>query len=278
LIQKLADSNHRSAAIEALASYGSAILGSLRDCLLDRSVALIIRQSIPRVIGRMDDQQAVDTLCRVLNQVETGLRFSVVRALSKLRARFERLRFSRPVVMTSLLEETRDYYRCHQILHRTRSRQPTSPDQLLEKTLQEKLDRNLERIFRLLGLCYPPGDMYSAYQGITHTSTSQRASAMEFLDNLLRANEKKYLFPILDDLPLAATIRHGRELFGLAIGSRVDALGQLISGDDSWLKACAIYASSSEGSPELRRSIEKVQDDSDPIVQETCRLVLGRQG
>jgi len=55
---------------------------------------------------------------------------------------------------------------------------------LLRQALQERMDQKLERVFRLLGLRYPPADIYSAYSGLRSQRSDLRASAIEFLDNL----------------------------------------------------------------------------------------------
>jgi ATP:ADP antiporter, AAA family len=53
-------------------------------------------------------------------------------------------------------------------------------------------------VFRLLGLLYPPADIYYAYHAITSGSTHMRANALEFLDNVLHPEIKRSLIPVIE--------------------------------------------------------------------------------
>ncbi len=275
LLGKLRESHCRPSAIAALASYGPGLLDRLRTSLLDETTDLRIRTNIPRVISRIPDQAAIDTLLGVLPEVAPIHRYPVVRALNKLRDRFEQLRFPESLLTTSLIDESRHYYETYQMLYRNGQAVKSPAVELLTRTLQEKLDQNLERIFRLLGLCYATKDIVNAYRGIIGDNPIQRGSAIELLDNLLEGERKRHLFPIVDDIPPETTIREGKTLFGLAFDTRQTALQHLIEGDDGWLRACAIYASGEALTPMLREACERALQDPDPVVRETSRLVVG---
>ncbi len=144
---------------------------------------------------------------------------------------------------------------------------------LLTKALRERREQALERIFRLLALQYAAKDMYNAYLGMVSGDRATRASALEFLDNVLDRETKEYLLPLLEQISTAAAIEHGHRVFGARFASRGAALDDLLSGDDPWLRACAIY-SLTDGDPsghaEAVRSMEK---DPDRIVSETAAMV-----
>jgi len=81
-----------------------------------------------------------------------------------------------------------------------------------------------ERIFRLLGLIYPPEDIYRAFLGLNSSERDVRATAIEFLDNLLESGLKKRLLPVIDDeVPIEDKLR--------AIGLRSLGLEQQINGE-----------------------------------------------
>ena len=128
----------------------------------------------------------------------------------------------------------------------------------------------------LLGLHYPPQDIYSAYLGIVSMEKNRHASAIEFLDNVVGKNVKKYLFPIIDRISESIAIRRGQELFDFEIDSSDSALIRLIEGPDSWLKACALYCVKDTDSEDVRNSATKALKDSDPVVVETAKLVTAR--
>lgn len=274
LIRSLANPALRLKARLSLEQFGAGILGTLFDYLTDRSVDLSIRRHIPRVMAAVPVQEAVDVLATGLVTVEPRMTYYVLKALNRLRARHPSLSFKRPAVDEILIEETRSYYEVLLALRHCTSNPGVAADRLLCRALTEQLDYNLERIFRLLGLTYPPLDIHSAYLGIVSNRRALRASAVEFLDNLLTHDQKKYLLPIIDDVLPETTLQRGMELFNLRIRSRTEALLTLIDGRNAWLRSCAIYAAGVDRSPQVVDRIRDFIHDEDAIVRQTAELVL----
>ncbi len=272
LIDRLADRDHRVYARDALAKFGVGLIGTLSDYLNDAAIPSSIRMYIPRVLSALPHQESVDMLTRNLETVEPRLRFYLVKALNKLRAANADLVFDRTAVNSALLEETRSYFEIMLILQRQR-RSDSPGGRLLIKALIEKQDQNLEHIFRLLGLSYPAQDIYFAYLGVTSNRKSLRANAVEFLDNLLHSDVRKYLIPILDEDASEIALRRGSEMFGIRFETEEEALLHLINGRDFWLKACAIYHAGGVKSERLREIILQARTDSDPVVRETANLI-----
>ena len=143
---------------------------------------------------------------------------------------------------------------------------------LLKRALAEKQDANLERIFRVLGLTYPPDDIYSAYLGVVSSHRALRASAVEFLDNLLSADLKRIIMPIIDEVSPENLIRQGGDLFGVRMASEREALLYLMQCDDIWLRSCAMYVAREETDAEIREVLIRALDDPDILIRETARL------
>ncbi len=272
LLDRLGDRNARAAAIQGLILYGERILGTLRDYLLDSGIKMSIRRQIPRVLSRIPRQESVEILTEAVSQVEPPMKYFVVKGLNSLRSRYGELRFDERRVEKVLVEETREYYELLCALRAHKGSGSKASFDLLERALTEKLDQNLERIFRLLGLRYPPRDIYSAYLGLVSSRRALRASAVEFLDNVLDSSLKKYLFPIIDEGTPEAIARRGQELFGVRFDSREAALEHLIQGRDPWLRACAVYQAGCDRNPKLSYPVECARQDPDPIVRETAEL------
>lgn len=116
--------------------------------------------------------------------------------------------------------------------------------------------------------------MYSAYYGIVSSKKDTRASAIEFLDNVLGKNLKTYLLPFLDQVSTEAVVLKGQQLFGLRVESQEEALARLIRGRDSWLKACALYNIGGTDSQQLVKLAEEACNDPDPVVRETAQTIL----
>jgi len=274
LLEKLGERHHRASARKALANYGVNVLETLRVHLTDRNIRFVIRQNIPRVIREIPDQKSVSVLTEAMKVADPGLKYHIVKGLNHLRIHNKDLRFNTEARSAVFIQETRNYYEIAQIIHL--SGKYNSEDggvRLLQRALIEKQRQNLERIFRLLGLVYPPNDMYFAYRGIVSREKTVHANAIEFLDNLLKSDVKKYIFPILDDTSTENVLHSGEELFNVRWDSPVDALMYLLEGRDSWLKACAIYAARDLDNERVRETISKYRDDPNPVVSETARKV-----
>ncbi len=241
----------RDAAMEALACYGPRTLDLLSTCLSNTYVAYNIRKHLPEVIAAAGDQKAVDTLSRHLKQKDLGLRYEVIRALNHLRIKSDTLLFTKVGIVPGIKKEARDYMDMLMILYAQKHMVPSQDvpmqhpgrsqarEQLI-KALEMRLDAGLERLFRLLGLKYPPVEMYSAYKGIRSRDTDVRMNAMEFLDNVLDINLKNSLMPIIEtgSLLLAEGMVPPPED---DIPEEFDSYVSLLQGQDDFLKEKTLY-------------------------------------
>lgn len=274
LLAKLADHQHRANARRALAAFGPRVLGTLRDYLIDETVDLAIRRDVPRVLRAIPTQESVDLLLDHIERVPRSLKYPVVKALNTLRVQYPALRIDPNAVNRALIDEARTYYEIVQVRSLYRDPPDGPAIALLNRALAEKQQEQVELMFRLLGLQYPPRDIYHAYQGMISQNQAVRASALEFLDNVLRNEAKRYLFPILDPVSVDDTIHKGQELFGQRIERREQALACLIHGHDAWLRACALYTITRPVPTEIVPLIEEARHDPDPVVRETASMVL----
>ncbi len=274
LVGKLATTKYRAEARDALTSFNPNILGTLHDNLTDETVDLSVRMNIPRVFSSIPSQESVNMLMRSRETLRPLLRYHVMKALNKLREQYPELRFDPTQVHSWLIEETQSYYEYLQILHLYREVHEGPATDLFKKALKEKMNRTIEVIFRLLGLLYAPKDMYSAYDAFVGREKRMRASAVEFLDSVLKKDLKRYLLPIVDGVSQEQTIQKGQDIFGVRIEARSEALAVLLQGRDSWLKACAMFTLSEFHTDDLMNAARQASRDADPVVRETAELVL----
>ncbi|MCP4566268.1 MAG: hypothetical protein GY841_01670 [FCB group bacterium] len=276
LINKLGDQEYRSVVRRALAEYGADILGTLNDYLMDGAVAEAVRKNIPRVISDIPVQASVDILAEDVNRIELRLNYHLVKALNRMRNSYPDLKFDKQLVQAAVIDETRSYYEIAQMLH-LQGRPDNARAALLEKALIEQQNLNLEQIFRFLGLSYPARDIYNAYLGLISDRRTLRANAVEFLDNLLHIDIKKFMTPILDDNDsIAVAASWGRQLFNFRFNTNEQALMHLIRGRNNWLKACAIYNCEGVQNTELKKLIAEAATDPDPVVRETAELMANK--
>ena len=271
LIDLLGNPAVRGDAIAALAAYGASICGALSDLLLDENVPLRIRRQVPRVLRNIPSQRAVDVLLGAVGEQDLSLRASVLKALNRLRETGPGLNFNSTYVTDQILREARYYFELAAALEPFRERQNgahTAAD-LLARTLEERLRMTMERLFRLLGLSYPPKEIYSAYLAVSRHRHEEAAAALEFLDNTIDRYVKRFILPLLDAPEFV--LEHGRELFGVQVPTSEDAVRELIRSRDPWLVACAMAAAAELRLRSLAPEIAEAAQQAAEEVTEVAR-------
>ena len=241
---------------QSLAGHGEDIIDKLAEHLENPVEDKKMRLAIPKVLALISSQKSVSLCIKNLNQRDLLLRYEIIKALNKLRAKFPELKFDLRLINIRIMEEMEQYYRLFTLLQRQKksfsadrvskssndnSGQARKSRKLLITAMEEKLDDNLERIFRLLGLKYPQKDMYDAYLGVKSNRSNLRANSVEFLDNILELNLKKILIPIIESPPEEILLAKTKELFGFDIPTESESIDLILQSDDNWLKTCALH-------------------------------------
>lgn len=274
LVRKLGEPRQRAGAIQALASHGARIAGALGDLLEDSQVPIAVRRQIPRVLRLIPEQRSADVLLRAIGHPELAVRNAVLRALNRLRQTAPDLDYGAPQVARQVLEEARYYFQLNAALAPlAENRSPCTAACLLARTLEERLRQTLERLFRLLGLRYPPRQIYAAYLAVARRKSEEFAAALEFLDNVMDREMKRVVMPLLD-----APQQAGRDLFGIAPLDAPAALGELIRAGDPWLKACAIAAAAELKMEGLRGAIAAAAETAGAEVAAVARAAAAALG
>jgi AAA family ATP:ADP antiporter len=276
---------------EALASFGEDIIIILTKILENPDVDRGRKLAIPKVLAMIDSQKSVNTLLRNLEIMDLTLRYEIIKALNKLRVKFPTLKFDPHVIQKRILDEIEQYKSILRVwleqnrmflAAQRRYGDKTLPDQdkkarlLLLFALEEKLDKNLERVFRLLGMKYPPKDMVDAYLGLMSQTAKLKAISIEFLDNILETRLKRILIPIVEESrPERISEREFLQTWGEKT-DELESIQSLLVSDDNWLKACTIYLNAALNYREFYDSIQELIHSSDPIVRETAQLYLHR--
>jgi AAA family ATP:ADP antiporter len=254
---RLADASVRRAAVAALASFGPAICGTLGDLLEDEAVAAAVRRQIPRVLRLVPSQRSVDALLRSIGHPDIAVRAAVLRALGRLRDKAPELDYGGMFVSRQILAEARHYFELHAaLLPILKSRGARSATGLLARSLEQRSADTVERLFRLLGLRYPPRDIDAAYRSLRGTRTDGVAVALEFLENILDPPLRRVVLPLLESP--GRLVEKGQDLFGVEPGTAEDVLRELLRSADPWLVACAAAAAAEQGFEDLLTEIKSV--------------------
>lgn len=137
---------------------------------------------VNRQAARVYQTTPVNELLEMLDNEE--MRPEAVRELYRRRSYLTDLDFAEEKIERILKAEIKAY--------RRRAKQNK------EAAITTDAQQSLERVFRLLGLLYPPADIYYAYHAITSGSLHLKANALEFLDNVLHPDIKRSLIPVIE--------------------------------------------------------------------------------
>jgi ATP:ADP antiporter, AAA family len=244
MIAALGDPATRDAARDAIVSLGDAAVGPLATALLDGSTPGHVRRVIPSTLARIPTQQAVDAMLRLVLAPETDqlLDFRTLKALSKLRVRNPQVAFD-PGIVWEVAERE-----CDHAARYAAVRQGLPPEAvaagtgaLLAAALDDGVRERREGVFRCLGLLYPADAVLRAHQAVTAGSSTQRANALEWIEQTIGAPRLRRLAAVLEP--------------GTAPAAPL-APADLVDDGDAWIASLArMFTDPTENGMEL---IEKV--------------------
>ncbi len=188
IVRQLADPRTRRTAVDALAAFGTRILGPLVKRLEDGKEDLAVRRAIPEVLALMGGQKAADALVAELLKGDGAAEPEIIESLYRIRSERPRIVFREKRIVPAVLAQVRSAYRA-----------------VLEggpgRTSGGRLAFRIKWTFDLLSLVYPADDIVKAYQNICSGTRRSIDYSLELLDNVLSNELKEFLFPLIEDLP-----------------------------------------------------------------------------
>jgi hypothetical protein len=88
---------------------------------------------------------------------------------------------------------------------------------------------------------HPPEDVYAAARAMRSPNPRIRANAVEYLDNILAAPDKRWVLGLVDDRPARDRIERAIKELGEESTPWPASLERQAKGPDDWLAACALY-------------------------------------
>lgn len=167
----------------------------------------------PRILANLPSPKVVTFLLDWLNSPDQAVRDEAINALCTIQSHWPHIRFDRKRLQLQLLEEASLFQRMLSLLYAQLKVFPLDENPLrdarrnLLELLEVRLDRNIERIFRLLDLRYSSTDFLTIYINLRDGKPEQRNSALEFLENLLEPSLTELILPVAElvvmEVPLA---------------------------------------------------------------------------
>jgi HEAT repeat protein/CRP-like cAMP-binding protein len=240
LVSLLRNRHLKGRAREVLVSYGEPVIDALAFFMADPNEDEWIRRHIPSTLALIPSQKSVDALIAQINDPDGFLRYKVMSALMRLRRADPSLEMPANVVEQVVTREARRSFRYLSLQYNLKSAGVMKDDDLLATALRQKRRRGRNRIFQLLSMIYPPDDIDAAQWTLTYGEPRTRASASEYLDNILSGPIRRMVMPIIEDLPEDERVRRANVLIKSRKRDVEETLLELINDEDQVIAACAI--------------------------------------
>lgn len=288
LVEFLKADDFREDAKNALSVYGPPVINHLLDMVERRQVPDEVLPNIPSIIDQFDSQKAVNALLKLLYNPNLDLRFEAIRSLRNLKVNESDLNFHKQKIAKIILEEGQLYLDTlsamyAEIIVNFKKENSSQEKQKEDKTrrhlieiLEQRLDSDLELIFRLLDLKYPSDDIDIAYNGIRSDNPEQRTNAIEFLDNLLEPDLKRILIPIVETIVLDSISETSLRSLSFKIPSEKECFEILLSRNDRRIKLAVLKLIGLMGEETYLPMIYRYSNSEDPIIQRFANEALAR--
>lgn len=263
-------------ATEAVAAFGDRVVGTLRDDLMDPDTPVDVRREIPTVLLRIGSQVAAIALAENLLDIDPLVRFRVISALNKLQDLHPTWPIDVRLIETVLGAEIMGHLRSYQIVG-TLDTALGGDSTPIAGTLRDAMDKELERIFRLMKMLHPHQDLHSAYVGVQSKNRVVHDNALEFLENILGPQMRALLVPLLDgDVPIGQRVGLANRVLGTSMTTQTEAVESLLASEDPWLRSCAAYAIGALRLDGFEDQLSRMARDTDPLLRETALQAQAR--
>lgn len=270
LLEYLSKEEFAEDSAEALVNLGDAIVPLLDLNLGDCSCSMVTRRAIPGILSKIATPAATSPICCHLLEEDATLRFKMISALNKIHRWHPEIPLDIQLIETVLAAEIMGHYRSYQIEEALKL--PENSDESVMHALEQSMEHERERIFRLLGLLYPHLELQSVYFALQSIDPSVYDNALELLESALKVQLRAVLVPLLDGkVSPKERAAIGERLVRTRVENREQAVAELIGSSDPWLKSCGAYAIGTFVMRSLEGELGRCLEHPDPLLRETAR-------
>ncbi len=205
----LPQENVRAQVRANLVRFGEVGFEVLRGLFVDEKVSVALRVELPRVLCQSQDTEAAArTILEQLPQERNGfVRYRIIRTLEGLVHRVPQLQLDKKPLERGIqvtVERAYRYVDRFVALSLGAKEDPsraTEGHALLARSLYDKRNHAIDRLFRLLELRDPSEHFKDIYRGLTSKDPKTRANSMELVENVLKPPLRGAVVGLFDDLP-----------------------------------------------------------------------------
>jgi AAA family ATP:ADP antiporter len=201
VVQLLAWDDVVALARPVLEAHAGSHIGLFVDELLDPGTDFAIRRRVPRILGTVATERALNGLVRGLDDARFEVRYQCGRAIDRLLTRNDGLRIDERGILGAVdreLSVSPQVWQGHHLIDH-----PDRDDEAASSSQAGPPQRNLEHVFTLLSAVLPREPLQVAYHGIRSTDAGLRSLAVEYLDGVLPLNIRTKLWALVDAAPPA---------------------------------------------------------------------------
>jgi HEAT repeat protein len=229
-----------------------------------------IRREVPKVLQEIGTAAAQAVLVESVLDRDVVLRYHTIAAINRLGQAHPERSTDRKLIESVLAAEIMGHYRSYQVLG-TLGGSLGDPANPIQHGLSESMEKETERIFRLLKILYPQYDLHSAYVGMQSSDPKVHDNAVEFMDSVLPPEVRALIIPLFDrNVTVSERIATANRMLGAALGDREEAIEVMAISQDPWLRACAAYAMGEMRLTRFAGTLDEWCQDSDPLLRATA--------
>lgn len=275
LLDKLADSSHLGRAGTALLQHGSSALPDLERTLSNPTVTRVIRRKVIEILQEIQSEETTNILLQHIDIQDPELRHHVYVGLANVRYQAsddDRYKFVNTLneeveAVTFLLASMEDVWGVDGL-------------EKIHSALGHELDLHRDNMLLLTSFIFSSSVMLDTRANIDSKVSELRVFALEVLDNLLTAEVKQIVFPLLDDLTVAERLQALSVRFPQAKFSSNDRLRHILTDyyEQSlyWTKAILLHKVGELKLVEFEDVVRSSLNDQEALVRETAIWALAQ--
>ncbi|RZS92017.1 NTP/NDP exchange transporter [Aquimarina brevivitae] len=285
IIANLSKKQTKKIAQEALYNYGEKIIDVLVAKVVHKTIPLDSARIIPSVIEKFGTKKVVKSLFTLIDNTEHEIKIEAMDALQRFKWKNTTIAIKDKLLISKILDECELYQNTLASIHtqividyKKKATQTQSKEENLARLglislLENRLDRQLKRIFKYLGMKYPPDEIDSILEALLKGKEEQRIHAIEFLDNILNTQLKKELIPITEASIVNASYTDKVKLLDIKTLSELECYKLLLQRKDVKLKLAILYLIEHTKDKQFLPLIQPLTEDTNSIIQSRSQEV-----
>lgn len=269
LLELMPDERVAPLTVDALASYGSEIEPQILSAFLRPGQPARVRAHLCRVLQRIGDKDSVRVFISDLPLSGDRLRTQAMSAAVRIVARKPEARPDPGLISRALFREADTYLQAV-----VTEREIGECSDLLHSELKDRADDAMHRIFCALAFSYPMQTLEIVQANMSSQDVNVRANAVEVLDNLLEADHKALILPLVDEGALRQMLDSQEVKGGVIHHDRNTWLKELLGDPEPWMVVASLHTIGSFRIPGLDKLMSVCLTHEEAWVRETALWAL----